>query len=104
MRLRLVKTIGQLLEMMKRQSQLSRYGTAGILLADMAAVCTLVKTWSVWGNNKPEDDAIFRWATMILFVVSVVIVPIIFTYCRRIDADFEADKTLPGKSKRQGAE
>ena len=82
---------------MKIQKRLSRYGTAGILLADMSSVYALVKVWSGWNVASPEDVRAFRWATALLFLISIVIVPIVFFYCNRIDVILETKVSPPNK-------
>jgi len=77
---------------MSIQKRISSCGTAGIFLADMGSVCALVRTWSGWGDTSPNDKMIFRWATVILFIVSVIIVPFVFVYCKKIDEALERSK------------
>jgi hypothetical protein len=84
---------------MKIQKRLSVYGTATILIADMTSVCALVRTWKTWENVSINDNTIFRWATALLFVVSVVIVPIVYIYCSKIDASLSSNEDLKDKPK-----
>jgi short subunit fatty acids transporter len=67
--------------------KLAKYGSAGVLIADMLAVVALVKIWSGWGDGKisPQDENIFRWGTIILFIISIIIVPFVYRELKTTD-------------------
>ena len=63
-------------------NKLSKTGIWGIFALDMMLVVALAKIFKDWQG---DDQIVFKWAILALFIISVLIVPFIYLACKYID-------------------